>query len=400
MSVLKVYYKIMKSHGISLIIYLSIFFLIFIVFGVSASQRSDIKLYEGTKPNVAVLDHDRSELSEGLKSYIGDQATIKHDNVALAEAQDALFYGDVSAIITIPEGFADAFSSNQEAVSMNQRPDDVNGVLLQQTINKYLDTMHTYEKLYPSESVSQLHTLVQKNLNTSAQVTMSDSEEVATSAMLRGAYFNYASYIMLVVTILMIGLTMHSLFDSEIMKRNLIAPISQNRMNLKLVFCNLSVGIALWGLMMIMILCMVWDSMINLGGLLEVINAFVFMLMCVSMSFMFCVISTKSKHPDDMLNGISNIVGLGSSFLCGAFVPLSMIGENILVVSRFLPSYWYVKLNDALTSAVHVNNTLIEEALMTYGILMLFAAAFLCIALVIMKSRRTQDALEDTSIRP
>lgn len=390
----------MKSHGISLIIYLSIFFLIFIVFGVSASQRSDIKLYEGTKPNVAVLDHDRSELSEGLKSYIGDQATIKHDNVALAEAQDALFYGDVSAIITIPEGFADAFSSNQEAVSMNQRPDDVNGVLLQQTINKYLDTMHTYEKLYPSESVSQLHTLVQKNLNTSAQVTMSDSEEVATSAMLRGAYFNYASYIMLVVTILMIGLTMHSLFDSEIMKRNLIAPISQNRMNLKLVFCNLSVGIALWGLMMIMILCMVWDSMINLGGLLEVINAFVFMLMCVSMSFMFCVISTKSKHPDDMLNGISNIVGLGSSFLCGAFVPLSMIGENILVVSRFLPSYWYVKLNDALTSAVHVNNTLIEEALMTYGILMLFAAAFLCIALVIMKSRRTQDALEDTSIRP
>lgn len=400
MSVLKVYYKIMKSHGLSLIIYLSIFFLIFIVFGVSASQRSDIKLYEGTKPNVAVLDHDRSELSEGLKSYIGDQATIKHDNVALAEAQDALFYGDVSAIITIPEGFADAFSSNQEAVSMNQRPDDVNGVLLQQTINKYLDTMHTYEKLYPSESVSQLHTLVQKNLNTSAQVTMSDSEEVATSAMLRGAYFNYASYIMLVVTILMIGLTMHSLFDSEIMKRNLIAPISQNRMNLKLVFCNLSVGIALWGLMMIMILCMVWDSMINLGGLLEVINAFVFMLMCVSMSFMFCVISTKSKHPDDMLNGISNIVGLGSSFLCGAFVPLSMIGENILVVSRFLPSYWYVKLNDALTSAVHVNNMLIEEALMTYGILMLFAAAFLCIALVIMKSRRTQDALEDTSIRP
>lgn len=400
MSVLKVYYKIMKSHGLSLIIYLSIFFLIFIVFGISASQRSDIKMYEGTKPNVAVLDHDRSELSEGLKSYIGDQATIKHDNVALAEAQDALFYGDVSAIITIPEGFADAFSSNQEAVSMNQRPDDVNGVLLQQTINKYLDTMHTYEKLYPSESVSQLHTLVQKNLNTSAQVTMSDSEEVATSAMLRGAYFNYASYIMLVVTILMIGLTMHSLFDSEIMKRNLIAPISQNRMNLKLVFCNLSVGIALWGLMMIMILCMVWDSMINLGGLLEVINAFVFMLMCVSMSFMFCVISTKSKHPDDMLNGISNIVGLGSSFLCGAFVPLSMIGENILVVSRFLPSYWYVKLNDALTSAVHVNNTLIEEALMTYGILMLFAAAFLCIALVIMKSRRTQDALEDTSIRP
>lgn len=101
-----------------------------------------------------------------------------------------------------------------------------------------------------------------------------------------------------------------------------------------------------------------------------------------------------------MLNGISNIVGLGSSFLCGAFVPLSMIGENILVISRFLPSYWYVKLNDSLTSAVHVGDALLQEAFMTYGILLLFAAAFLCIALVIMKNRRTQDALEDTSMQP
>ena len=94
-------------------------------------------------------------------------------------------------------------------------------------------------------------------------------DRVATSAMLRGAYFNYASYILLVVMILMIGLTMHSFFDAEITKRNLIAPVSQNRMNLQLVICNLSVGIALWGAMMLMILAMTWDSMMTLGGLLE-----------------------------------------------------------------------------------------------------------------------------------
>ena len=355
MSVLKVYYKIMKSHWLTLMIYMSIFFTVFFVFGMSASERSDIKMYEGSKPNIAVLDRDGSSLSEGLLTYLGTQANIKHKNVSNSDAQDALFYADVSAIITIPEGFEEEFASGKEAVSMNQRPDDVNGVLLQQTINKYLDTMHA---------------------------------------------FNYASYIMLVITILLIGLTMHSFFNAEITKRNLIAPVSQNRMNLQLVFCNLSVGIALWGLMMLMILGMVWDSMMTLGGLLEIVNAFVFMLMCVSMSFMFCVISAKSKHPDDMLNGISNIVGLGSSFLCGAFVPLSMIGENILVISRFLPSYWYVKLNDSLTSAVHVGDALLQEAFMTYGILLLFAAAFLCIALVIMKNRRTQDALEDTSMQP
>ena len=47
MSVLKVYYKIMKSHWLTLMIYMSIFFTVFFVFGMSASERSDIKMYEG-----------------------------------------------------------------------------------------------------------------------------------------------------------------------------------------------------------------------------------------------------------------------------------------------------------------------------------------------------------------
>ena len=214
MSVLKVYYKIMKSHWLTLMIYMSIFFTVFFVFGMSASERSDIKMYEGSKPNIAVLDRDGSSLSEGLLTYLGTQANIKHKNVSNSDAQDALFYADVSAIITIPEGFEEEFASGKEAVSMNQRPDDVNGVLLQQTINKYLDTMHAYEKLYPKQGISELHTRVQKNLNTTAEVKMSDSEEVATSSMLRGAYFNYASYIMLVITILLI-MAVGGIFKSD-----------------------------------------------------------------------------------------------------------------------------------------------------------------------------------------
>ncbi|MCB7430191.1 ABC transporter permease, partial [Erysipelatoclostridium ramosum] len=85
--------------------------------------------------------------------YLGKQADIRHENVSQTDAKDALFYGDVSAIITIPKGFEEDFASASEAVSMKQRPDDANGVLLQQTINKYLDTMHAYETLYPNQDI-------------------------------------------------------------------------------------------------------------------------------------------------------------------------------------------------------------------------------------------------------
>lgn len=138
--------------------------------------------------------------------------------------------------------------------------------------------------------------------------------------------------------------------------------------------------------------------MLTWVGLLEIINAFFFMMMSVSMAFMFCVMAAKSKHSDDLLNGISNIVGLGSSFMGGAFVPQSVITDNILIIAQFLPTYWYVKLNDALTSASTLDTDLWQSAGLTYGILLLFAIAFFCIALVIMKHRQTQNTLENTSI--
>ena len=101
------------------------------------------------------------------------------------------FYADVSAIITIPEGFEEEFASGKEAVSMNQRPDDVNGVLLQQTINKYLDTMHAYEKLYPKQGISELHTRVQKNLNTTAAVSYTHLDVYKRQAFHTGGNYRF-----------------------------------------------------------------------------------------------------------------------------------------------------------------------------------------------------------------
>ena len=48
---------------------------------------------------------------------------------------------------------------------------------------------------------------------------------------------------------------------------------------------------------------------------------------------------------------IAQAVGLGMSFLCGAFVPQSLLGDGVLTFARVLPVYWYERANDILSGA-------------------------------------------------
>ena len=48
------------------------------------------------------------------------------------------------------------------------------------------------------------------------------------------------------------------------------------------------------------------------------------------------------------LNGINNVLSLGLCFLGGVFVPLEMLGNGIVSIAQFLPTYWYSRINGIL----------------------------------------------------
>ena len=79
-------------------------------------------------------------------------------------------------------------------------------------------------------------------------------------------------------------------------------------------------------------------------------------------------------------------------FLGGAFVPQSMISESILTISRFIPTYWYVKANDTLANLNNFDGQEIHDILSYMGIEVLFLIACSMIALLIMRNRKTQEA--------
>lgn len=398
MHILKLYFKIAKRYKKMIFAYTCIFMTIFIIFS-SSVMKNKTEQYQDVKIEVAYIDQDKSEMSKLMKSFLQENATIINIGTDEEAQKDALFYQQVKAIITIPKDFSKAFlEGNPIELQVVQLPNDARGGVVIQKMKSYLNTFAAYQKGYPKDSVQQLDRMVTKNMAKKADIQLQNKSETNTSSAIRSTiFFNYLSYVLISVIVMIEGLTMHSIFKSEVMKRNVVAPIKSYAMNLQLLLGNLALGIGLWLLYIIVICILNPQGMFTGTGIILAGNAFLFMIMCVSLAFLLTALFSNFVHAEEAMNGATNILGLGCSFLGGAFLPQMMMSEQVLQFSKFLPTYWYVKLNDLFGYGNTASSELLQQVLVTYGILILFAVAFLGIALTIMKSRRRQGVLIDTT---
>ena len=121
--------------------------------------------------------------------------------------------------------------------------------------------------------------------------------------------------------------------------------------------------------------------------LYAVLNSFVFLLFAAAMALLISCFSPS----DNTVNMLANIIGLGMAFLCGVFVPQSMLPDSVLSVAKFLPAYWYVRANDMLGGfGKEVFD--MEFYWLCIGIQLLFTVAIFAVTMVFSKQRRSQHS--------
>ena len=64
-------------------------------------------------------------------------------------------------------------------------------------------------------------------------------------------------------------------------------------------------------------------------------------------------------------------------------MPLEFMGNDVKAVSQFLPVYWYEKANDILADFGHLTASAKGQFLQAIMIQLVFAAAFVCLVLVL-----------------
>ena len=119
-------------------------------------------------------------------------------------------------------------------------------------------------------------------------------------------------------------------------------------------------------------------------GLIYILNSLIFTLCALSIAFLIGNL-VKSK---EAINGIVNVIALGSSFLCGAFVPMEWLPDAELNKAHVLPTYWYIKTNEALKTIEVINFEMMKPLIVNMGIIIEFIIIFIVITNIVTAKKR------------
>ena len=197
-------------------------------------------------------------------------------------------------------------------------------------------------------------------------------------------YYNFANYSIMTCLIYVICLILASFKDIKIQKRTIISSTNYKTLNRQLLLSNSLFSIILWMIYVVLSFILVGDIMFSIHGIIYLINSFIFTI-CATTIVLFIgnIVSNKNA-----ISGIVNVIALGSSFLCGAFVPMEWLPEGVIKIAHILPSYYYISSNEILKTLEIINFDTIKPIVLNIIIILSFSIVFIILTNIVSKRKQ------------
>ena len=379
MQTYKTFLKIVVKMLPIIAVYMLIFCLltIFRSFEKSQTDFSDIRLA------ISIVNKDNSPSSKILEEHLrsaNDVVELKSYDDEFV--QDSLYYFSTQAVITINEDFEQKLADGDidGLVESRRLPPTYVAQFSDAQISRFLKTaaLYTASGVTPEEACRKA--AESDNERTEVTVLGSTSESVDSGLANFFGYYGFGAIYIIFSALIPV---MTKFFDSYIRRRIDSSPISVFKKTLSLSVGGLTVISVIW-LTFILLAQLRYGDVFSPEGLKCLANSLIYSLVAASLALFFSALFKSRDTDKNALSGITNVVGLGLSFVCGVFVPQDLLGSGVLSAARFLPTYWYVKANNnifGICGEVSDQNKLFG----CFGIQLLFAAAFFALYLAFTK---------------
>ncbi len=384
MQVFKTFFKISLRFLPSVIIYIVIFGILSMVLP-NTVQNSNEKTFTAAKLKIAVIDNDNSTISQGLCEYLDEIHTIVDIGTDDETWRDELFFHNVIYILVINDGLEENIESGiyENLITAYEDPASNSSYIVASQVNTYLNTVKGYmlADMSADDSVKEASKTVAKE----TEVSYLNEDNVQTQS-LSGVfyYFNYIPYIMLCMLINSLGPMLVIWNRPEIKSRTAISSLSLTQRTSALFGAAATFAIFVFTLLIAFGAVTYSNDFFCRKGALYLLNAFVYLIVTISITFL---VSQLTRHVN-MLNMFSNAIGLSSSFLCGIFVQRSLLPDKVIAFSKCLPTYWYINVTEELKN---FDGSLSNNAIISIGVQLLFAAAIFAISLAIIKIKEQRS---------
>lgn len=379
MTVFKTFLKVFNKSKAPIIMY-TVFLLFFGGFNMQTSDNSTN--FVASKPDVYIVNNDQEEgITKNLVEYIKKNNTVKELPNTEEAIDDAIFYRDVNYVIYIPKHYREDFLQGNNPELKVKSTGDYQASLASMMLERYIKLANVYQKRISSEE--ELIETINETLSKQTNVEITSKLDVS---QLEKAtfYYNFANYSLLAGCVYVICLILSSFREEKIAKRTIISSMNYKEHNRKLLLSNSLVAIGLWAMYVLISFVLIGDIMFTMHGVVYIVNSFLFTICALTIAFLIGnLVNNKNA-----INGIVNVIALGSSFLCGAFVPMEWLPDVVLKIAHILPSYYYIKSNELLTELEVVKWDSMQEIIMNMGILVVFTTLFIILANIVAKKKR------------
>ncbi|MFA9380546.1 MAG: ABC transporter permease [Acetanaerobacterium sp.] len=382
MQVFKVYFQVIKKNLPQMSIYLIVFVALAIAFTQFAPASASVSFSE-TKSRIAVINEDDNQpFAQALYDYLDKNAVIVDIETDRDALQDALFFRDAEYILRIPAGYSESFLSASDDILLEKTtaPDSVAAVSVDFLLSRYLNLAHIYTAALPDLSSEELTAHIESDLANTAAVRIDGVHAKVQESSLR-YYFSFFAYSAMAIMVLGVTSILLVFGDKNLRRRNQASPVKNLSLNLQLVLGNLVFAMTVWAALCAFGFILYPREMQPDVVIPLMLNALIYTLVCLAISFL-CGNLIKNKNAQ---SAVANVLSLGLCFISGVFVPQELLGQTVLSISSFTPTYWYVSAVQELGAGFTLTG--VYAMLIQLG----FAVTFLVIALAVARYKSTSS---------
>ncbi len=379
MTVFKTFLKILNKNKFIIILYT--LFLIF--FGGFNMQTSESNInFVASKPDIMIVNYDEEKgITKDLIKYIEENSNVvdlKNNEDAI---NDALFYRDVNYVVYIPKNYNKDFMDGKNPEIEIKSTGDYQSSFAEMLLSRYIKVANIYQKSINSEE--ELINKINETLSKKSEVKI--TSKLDTNILSKATfYYNFANYSIMACLIYVVCLILASFKDIKIQKRTIISSTNYKTLNRKILLSNSLFSIILWMIYVVLSFILVGDIMFSIHGIFYLINSFVFTICATTIAlFIGNIVSNKNA-----ISGIVNVISLGSSFLCGAFVPMEWLPDGVIKIAHILPSYYYISNNEVLKTLELINLNTIKPILLNIIIVLSFSIMFIILTNIVSKRKQ------------
>lgn len=347
MQVFKLFFKVARSKLWIGILYTAIFFAICFPMVNASEQKVN---FEDTSLSLYVRDDDQTEASRALVSALAEKHRITEEPMDQQKLMDAMYYSMIDYSLVIKKGYAENLGSigsealKQDLLEEFHLRDSYAAAMMNVYLNEYIRNTRVAVAMGDD-----LMTAVRKSAERAVidvEIVQDPKDEVYDKNFTPkfAWFFRLLMYIMVAVIMSMLGPILLSLNREDQRKRIECSPLKPSTYVTQ-VFLGSAILVAIIWLIFVLGGAALYGGMYTgTNSWMAVLNSLIFALFVA----MFTIFVSTFQPSSTVMSMIAQALGLGMAFLCGGFVPQTMLGEGVRTVAKVLPGFWYERANDIL----------------------------------------------------